>query len=87
MSFHIEFTAKNRADAEAIIDSNVYLPSPVAEFIKASLLAVKVDQPVYVKADGHLYQPKQTVRSNAIIEVRPLEFQDAPKAKPADSAA
>lgn len=75
MSFHLTFTAANREDALAIVKQTP-MPASVTEFIASALAGVPDDQPVSIKASGHL--DNGAYASNADISVTPLKF-DKPR--------
>ncbi|MGO9375658.1 MAG: hypothetical protein ACLQBD_26710 [Syntrophobacteraceae bacterium] len=79
MSFHVEFTAQSRADAEKIL-AEEKLPECVSAFISQALKGCH-DRPVYVKALGHLFteEPSSYNVSNCEIFVRNMVFREPKK--------
>lgn len=75
MSFSIQFTARDRKTARALVKQG-NLPPAVQTFLTEALHAVDVDQPVFVKAFGHLYEDGSLNVSTADIRVEPLVFQE-----------
>ena len=74
MSFSLEFNARDRKTARSIVKSTP-LPLPVQTFLLEGLRALDVDQGVYVKAQGHLYDDDYT-RSSAEIIVQPIIWRE-----------
>jgi len=80
MSFYLDFFAKTRMDAEAIIVKST-TPDSIKSFIIQALLFAKPDEPVSVKATGHLYAGlegggKDYDTSTALIEIKKVHYAD-----------
>jgi hypothetical protein len=82
MSFSLEFTAKNKYEANQLL-ARAYAPGSVKAFIEQHLACLKEEQgkevPIYVKAQGHLYSGTDYETSTATIEVRQIRFTPVPK--------
>ncbi len=79
MSFYVDFIAKTRADAEAILMKE-HAPESVKAFILQAMTSAKLDEPVSVRATGHLYDGlegdgKVYDVSNAEITVKKVQFK------------
>ena len=74
MSFNKQFSAATKADAVAILDQDSSVPAVVRQIIDMGLEAVADDQPVAVKAVGHIFNNDYRV-TTADISVTPITYQ------------
>ena len=72
MSFSFEFYAASKETALAKLETQ-HVPDTVKLIITQGLEAVKEGELVYVKANGHIYEPNNYAVTTANIEVRPIQ--------------
>ena len=77
MSFTLEFTATNPRVATKIVRQDENLPLCVSAFICQALKGCNTEQPVYVKAYGHLYSGNDYNVSSADLQVREVSLRQA----------
>lgn len=77
MSFNFAWNARTPSIARGHL-SVEHCPQFVKDFIEQGLLAIPDDQPVYVKAVGHLFDGEGYGRSTADIEVVQIFFREEP---------
>lgn len=81
MSFHVDFKAKNAADAKKIIGEQ-YLPPVVKAFIETALQNASIEEqagPWHIRASGHLVETPLASSgsqspSSAELKVEPIYF-------------
>ena len=75
MSFHVEFVAKNPADAAAIIEQDTSIPAPMKAYLCAGISHLSEGAPVSVKAFGHLHSGLDHSETSATVKVFPLDWK------------